>query len=351
MLDDTAANFRASTPDFESFSTKEKALALNRWLRAQNLTGVQNAARDYRNLRNCLIGQALRHPDHESIPIISSAIFACVARRLGLLAGCCGFPTHVHAVVALPGEEVPRMYLDPFGNDDEVLEQDLRSILRRFRWPIGAEALEIMPDASIVTRIAGNINETNNMVYGRRAIRDGDPTNHDYTQLIEGHGWPVMSACQYAGLWSKLLLSQPAQLEWLTDLEELFDHMIRTFPEDCWLVERYLMPIYDTLGPIPNGNLYLESRQALGTIRRSDQELGPVCPRVQDEQNAALYRVGDVFKHRRYEYFGIITGWSSQDSRARVESTMTDGELQAHYSPLGLMNRLQMDDKTYYTYM
>jgi hypothetical protein len=107
----------------------------------------------------------------------------------------------------------------------------------------------------------------------------------------------------------------------------------------------------DTLGSTPNGNPGLESRQALSPIRLSDQELGPVCPRLQDEQNAALYRVGDVFKHRRYEYFGIITGWSTQESRARVDSTMTDGELQAHYSPLGLMNRLHMDDKTYYTYM
>lgn len=351
MLDEIAANFRASTPDFESFLTKEKALVLNRWLRAQNLTGVQNPTRDYRNLRNCLIGQALRHPDHESIPIISSAIFACVARRLGLQAGCCGFPTHVHAVVALPGEDVPRMYLDPFANDNEVLEQDLRGILRRFGWPMNAESLGIMRDASIVTRVAGNINETNNLDYGRWEIRDGVPNGHDHTQLIEGHGYPVMSACQYAGLWSGVLTSQPTDLEWLGDMGELLDHVIRTFPEDCWLVERYLIPICDTIGPTLHGNPPLESRQAVRPIRLSDQELGPVCPRTQGEASPPLFRVGDVFRHRRYEYFGVITGWSTQESRARVESTMTDGELQAHYSPLGLMNRLRMDNKRYYTYM
>lgn len=245
------------------------------------------------------------------------------------------------------------MYLDPFGNDDEVPADTLRGILARFGWQISTKvALSMISNAAVVTRVANNINETNNLVDNRRAQtddRDVAPTR-DYTQLMTGHGWPVMSACQYAGRWASLILSPPNPFEWLGDMEEVFDHMTRTFPEDCWLVERYLMPLYDTLGGIRTDTMRLESRQALEFVRRADEQLGPVCRRGEGEGNVA-YRVGDVFRHRRYDYFGVITGWSSKASRDMVVPGMTDEELLAHYAPLGLMHRLQMDDKTYYTFM
>ncbi len=83
----------------------EGFLALVGWLRSNNLTGMDSPEANYRNLRNCLIGHALSEDDHPSLPIISSAIFCCVAERVGLTSSCCSIPSHVHATVfAAPGQ-------------------------------------------------------------------------------------------------------------------------------------------------------------------------------------------------------------------------------------------------------
>jgi hypothetical protein len=110
-LDDIADRFRLEHPNFYFLSTRQKALALARWLRAHNLTGMDNPHENYRNLRNCFIGHALSDPDHPSLPIISSAIFTCVAQRLGLKAFCLAFPNHVHAAVYAPaGQDLDGNY-------------------------------------------------------------------------------------------------------------------------------------------------------------------------------------------------------------------------------------------------
>lgn len=371
MLDERAAEFLASAPQFQSWSTREKAASLNRWLRAQNLTGMRNPQADYRNLRNCLIGQALRHPDHESIPIISSAIFTCIARRLGLAAGCCGLPTHVHVVVFPPAgqtldgdprgvlandEELSKMYFDPWGNDDEIPVERLKTFLSQFGFQSATRsALAMMSDAAVVGRIAGNINETNNLFLENQPAMDDVTPRHDYSQLLDGHGWPIMAASHYASLWSNLLLSQPTHFEWVRHLAGLLDHVSRTYPEDCWLIERYLMPAYDGLGTMRHLDVRAEPRNLLRLIRRTSEARAPVYQRLESENGTEVYRVGDVFRHRRYGYFGIITGWSSQATRKlTIPSTIMEQAQSSARDPRSvtrMMDRLETDDKTYYTYM
>ncbi|PHH87280.1 hypothetical protein CDD83_9071 [Cordyceps sp. RAO-2017] len=60
MLDERAAAFQATQPNLNELTTRQKALALNRWLRSNGFTGLCNPERNYRNLRNLLIANLRR---------------------------------------------------------------------------------------------------------------------------------------------------------------------------------------------------------------------------------------------------------------------------------------------------
>ncbi|KAI5284487.1 hypothetical protein KEM52_002895 [Ascosphaera acerosa] len=136
---------------------RRRALRLAAFLRRAGLVGIAADA-GYHRLQHSLLGAALREPPHNSLPLVSAAIYCAVARRAGLVAHPCGFPFHVHVVVAAPGRydldgrpvggvsaghgdgdggdddddddsSRPVMYLDPFHSADEVPLADLRAQL------------------------------------------------------------------------------------------------------------------------------------------------------------------------------------------------------------------------------
>lgn len=180
MLDDIADEFRAGHDEFDAMSTRNKALTLNRWLRSRNLVGMENPATDFRQLRNCFLGQALRHEPHESLPIISSAIYSSVACRLGLDAHSCPFPAHVITLVnpppgeSLDGNPLPTpstppenhlsalhengMHLEPFSSDDEVPRSALQPVLSNYGLQNNTDTyLSPANPGSLIMRLAGNI--------------------------------------------------------------------------------------------------------------------------------------------------------------------------------------------------
>lgn len=367
MLDELATEFLADVPDLEEYTTRQKALELNRWVRRKGLTGLQDPEKNYRDLRNCLIGQALRHSEHESIPLISSAIYSSIAQRIGLVAGCCAFPTHVHAMVlSSPGQTLDEqvqedsdktetMYLDPYGKDEEIPESTLRSTLSQFGWqPNTGAALSMMTSAAMVIRTAHNINETYNI------FRDRDQTRvtPELTQLIDGYGPADMVASYYAHLWAWLLLHNPNTFEWDGQFRRLLDRCSRIWPEDVWLVERYLLPLHDSgvarfQERRGRGFVLVDerqnARQVIDKVRRSD-ELPPAVFRRSDQGNENVaFRIGDVFRHRRYSWLGIITGWTDR-SPLTAESSRRRG-FGEEILDTEVINRLRFDDKNYFTYM
>lgn len=339
MLDDVVARFRASCPNLSELTTRETALALNRWVRANNLTGLNNPERNYRNLRNCLIGQALRHSEHESIPLISSAIFCCLAARLGLNAQCCAFPSHVHAIVFAPAgrnldgtrtdgcrEQPERMYLDPYGLDNEVPASDLQNLLSHYGWQTSTDAfLAPVPPLSMVLRTAQNIKAT-----FARILELQDDAHRELSQLLCGNNAMNVDASLYSAMWASLMLTPPNTFEWDDRLASFLRRFAGSWPEDAWLVEKYLWPMYSSFTPLRDGFARHVNR-GLGDpwdhwrlVRDQDDLIPPVFQRELVGNQSVPFKIGQVFRHRRYGWIGVITGWSDQGTRRLPVTTSRD---------------------------
>ncbi|KAG5945911.1 hypothetical protein E4U59_004963 [Claviceps monticola] len=328
MLDETAALFRVDCEGFEGYTTRQKALALNRWMRANRLTGMQNPQRNYRNLRNCYIGQALRHEDHESTPLISSAIFCSLASRVGINAQCCAFPSHVYAIVLarigwtlddvlFEGRGQPEpMYLDPYGTDDEVPASDLQSLLAQSQ--TDSEAfLAPAPPISMVRRTARNIKAT-----FARILELQDNAHPELSQLLRGSAAMNIDASLYSALWASVMLTPCNTFEWHDRLANLLNRSAVGWPEDAWLVGRYLYHMYISSYHAPNPNQssqIRDPREHWELLRQQDNIIPPVFRREQGSQ-AIPFKIGQVFRHRRYGWIGVITGWSDQSFIRHMDS-------------------------------
>ncbi len=354
-------------PNFDDMSTREKALSLVRWLRTNNLTGMDAPEPNYRNLRNCLIGHALSDERHPSLPIISSAIFCCVGERLGLTCSCCAFPSHVHAsVIAPPGltldgeeetnpnAEMESMYLDPYGSDEEVTVSDLRVRLVEFGWTQGAEAfLKTSPVPIIVQRTAQNIKATYSRV---QSLPDGDPAELEMKRLRAGHPDLNLEAAVYASMWAELMMKQTTSLHWDTNLDAFLNRFALSWSEDAWIVEKYLLPLYDRFiesQPHQRQRAGWENvRAILGMLDNLDNRQPTVNRRyTQEIRSRVQYKIGQVFRHRRYQYIGIINGWAAMGTTALPTPhylTTEDAEEEAANEAEPAESRRRIA-KTYYT--
>ncbi|KFA48041.1 hypothetical protein S40293_02706 [Stachybotrys chartarum IBT 40293] len=317
MLDDMTARFRSLHPQLKELPIRDQALILNGWLRENKLTGLRDPATNYRNIRNCLIGQVLRAENHDSIPIISSAIFCSIAERLGIDAHCCLFPTHVYVFVNLDpqitiagapitGSYKPEMtmYLDPYGSDEEMSISTLREMLLDFGFARDFERhLSPCSPAALILRLMRNIHAT----------ADSVRQNHrrELTELLRGHPWTNMRALMYATEWASLVLSGTAQHQ---RVYATLKDLSRNYPEDTWLAKTYLWKCYPSITddhPIlldesdpgeykPWAGLFLTPRPHPPLDVSSRHEYG---------STDMDFKIGQIFRHRRYHVLGVITGW------------------------------------------
>jgi F-box protein 21 len=137
QLDQIAKGVLAQYPDFRTLGARQKASTLAYHLREQGFCGVSDAS--YGALRNSFIGIVLSSTTHESLPLISVAIYCALAKRLGLDARPCILLYHVYTLVHAPkdynldgqykptsSDKLDSMYLDPFRSSDEVHQNDLQ---------------------------------------------------------------------------------------------------------------------------------------------------------------------------------------------------------------------------------
>ena len=283
---------------------REKALVLASWLQEQNLTGIE-PGQEYHSLEHNFLGLALNSSTHNSLPPISAAIYCYAAKRFGLDARPCGFPFHVFVIITPPpgfdmnGNALattapgpgPPMYLDPFRGARETPISDLRDQLI-FLGASAAEQAGFLGESlvsEIVLRCSKNI--LNSISRSQRA--EMPPT------LVDVVG------AKYAALWSSMLLLESRPVDLRHQLPLLMEMFATDFPSDIFLVEQYIVPLFHGLFEHEH---ILESLH----VMRAVDEIPKQVYRRSGENKDIRYTVGQVFRHRRYHYRAIITGWDSE---------------------------------------
>lgn len=275
----------------------------------------------YRDLQNNYIGIALQDREHPSLPLISVAIFCVLARRLGIDARCCGIPNHVHAIVypnthetldgkgVMIGErDLEPMYLDPFRSDQEVPIENLRDLLAS--WGIRSSDISryitTSTTASLVLRTSRNILAT---VTDFRGHGGGTDTGHPTIRLY-ANPFADMDNAFYSALWANFMLSNPLARSDTTNQRQfiplILERFERLYPMDASLIEQYICPLFNNSSDAEHWELH----EALRVVRAADQS--PKQLRLRDTRAArdrVKYKVGQVFRHKRYAYTAVITGW------------------------------------------
>ncbi|KAI0198615.1 hypothetical protein F4808DRAFT_435200 [Astrocystis sublimbata] len=337
LLDDISSRFHAANPGVERATTRGKAMALARWLHANNMTGLSDPTEEtYRYLRNCLIGRALRDDQHPSLPIISAAIYSALASRSGFEAYPCALPNHVHAVVLAPpgvsldgttlpstqAERQETMFLDPYGSDEEVPIDHIQNLLYRLGIFVGHEEM-LQPTSTdlIVMRTAQNI---------RASFTSFRTIDRPLSQLIpmielnRGDWARNLQPALYSMIWASIMMApvlpdnDEVRWDWQQDVRDLLTYFYEYFPEDSWLIEKYVCPMYDSFAAptrrqrdweLPSRRVRDQIRDIRGVDASARQ------PRRRSEVVEGVnvrFKIGQVFKHRRYDYHGIILGWTTE---------------------------------------
>ncbi|KAK0106484.1 hypothetical protein ONS96_004111 [Cadophora gregata f. sp. sojae] len=321
ILDNLATQFRAEYPSFLQFSQRRTATAAVAFLRRRNLTGLSSDIA-YRDLQNNYIGIALQDEDHPSLPLISVAIFCSLAQRLGLDARCCGIPSHAHAMVIPPqgetldgrdlaSEATPAdpMFLDPYRSDEEVPLASLRVMLSE--WGIPQQQVSgVLTDsttADVVLRTSRNILAT---VQEFRAHATSTENTGHPTIRLHANPFADLDNAFYSALWAHFMFGNPtrrpgstAQSQFIPLILERFE---RLYPMDASLIEKHVMPLYgNQFGGEPG-----ELHEAVRVVRAADQTPKQLRRRsTPASKDGVKYNIGQVFRHRRYAYTAVITGW------------------------------------------
>ena len=286
-------------------SPQQKAIALAGFLRQHGLTGISGDSH-YNDLQNNFIGIALQDGPHPSLPLVSVAIYCCVAQRLGIDAQPCGFPFHVLAIIKpSPGRTLDGrhtefgtssepMYMDPFRSNQVVYVSDLRAQLQNLGVSPSSfqELLGASSTAEIVRRSAKNI-ITSLQAIGR---------NHS-----AGHSYPDVDGAFYAAIWAVLLLPEggtvTAGAQRANCLIHITELMEKYFLTDTWLIEKHLLPL------IEDHNQREQLQNSIRAIRTNDHVPKEIKSRDSDSSRDVQYKVGQIFYHKRYHYKAVITGW------------------------------------------
>ncbi|RAK74359.1 YccV-like-domain-containing protein [Aspergillus fijiensis CBS 313.89] len=300
-LDNVTSLFIENHPQFQQLTCRNKARAIAGFLRANNFNGIE-PGRSYHRLEHNFLGVSLNDPAHNSLPLVSAAIYCHVAQKLGLDARPCGFPFHVHVIIMpatgydVDGHAVEAgmrggpIYMDPFRSDKETPVTDLQHQLN-FLGASAAEQSTFLGKSEvseIVLRSSKNI---------LNSIQRGSDFDDVHSASVD------LASAKYAAVWSSMLLSDPARsIELRHNLPWLMELLAMEFPSDVNLVEHFITPIFNGMAEHDN---ILESLHVMRAVDGIPREV----KKRSAQDGSVRYRIGQVFRHRRYAYRAIITGW------------------------------------------
>jgi len=293
-MDDIAAEIKLSIPDFDALNVEQKSVFIVRTLRERGVVGNANEA-EYHAMQNNFLSNALLGHDKSSLPLQSTAIFVSVAKRLGLAANACNFPTHIYSMVAT--QEPDAIYLDPWRHDRVVNTDILHTQLQAVGIPTNAHDQYLAPalPRDIVLRTGRNI-----MRSWEEQRRGALTANADVDYDL----------AFYSFLWSVLLVGGNENPETnihrrRSYLPYLLESFQTSFPEDAGLVEHYISRMFEHH---PNRDDFFKLTTEM---RTGDRNARPIMRR-DSKARGVRYRVGQVFQHKRYGYVGVIVGWDTK---------------------------------------
>ncbi|KAK5114721.1 hypothetical protein LTR62_002295 [Meristemomyces frigidus] len=329
-LDRLAAEVRSQDLQFDTLSIREKAILIARYLRVHSLVGNPSET-DYHALRNNFISLALFHPPHTSLPLQSVAIYCAVARRLGVNASPSNYPYHVHAVIKTPSDMTldgaPRverehdfddpgdiMHMDPWRSETEMAREELSARLLQMGAPPAQHWHHLGP-ATVIDLVRRTCRNIMNSV---QETRDRDRQNPPIPSSLQP---PDMDGAWYSSLWAMLLLGDSLQPSTLHRRRQCLPYLIEThqshFPSDLNLIEKIILPM---MASQPESRVLTN---LVANARTADSTKMAPSPRPPKDQLRAWFipgiggvrfMIGTYFKHRRFQYEGMIVGWDTRCS-------------------------------------
>ena len=329
-------------PGLNDQSSRQQAIQVTNALRRKNFRGVQHTAH-YHDISNNFIGMALRDEEHQALPIVQAAIYCCVAQRIGLNAHPCGFPRHVHVIikppsgrdldgrVGSPDSEPPSMYMDPWRSSEETRKEDLIMRLQTLKVrSSGFQALlEPSSTAEITRRTARNIVTSVEMLPQIRGVG----VHSNFPPTI-----PSAKDAIYGALWALLILPEGEGDQLRVQQERYILYLLRyveqDFPLDLGLFQKNALACLQ-------GQYHYESlRGKVFQMVADDDTPKKRKARSVQRRESVRYKVGQVFRHKRYNYNAIITGWDVECEAAEAwiaqmnVRSLPGGQHQAFYHVL-----------------
>jgi F-box protein 21 len=260
--------------------------------------------RDYHNIEHNFLGVALYGGEHNSLPLITVVIYCYVVRELGLRAAPCSFPMHVHALVRPPkgldldgaplneGAEDPALYMDPFRSDEEVPLSSLKAQLR------------IVSHQFTDAEIKSFLLESNARDITIRCARNISNSQHSFQPPLEDVD---RYNAMYGAAWASIIVAKRSGVLHPEDLTLLMQAFLEHSTYDVGLIEKYILPL------CVDPREYRQYERYCRSIRRNDEWKG--WARDRSGKSAVVkYKIGQVFRHRRYEYIAVIISWDPECS-------------------------------------
>jgi F-box protein 21 len=206
------------------------------------------------------------------------------------------------------------MYLDPYRSDLEVPVEHLRTQL--VAWGVNTEDFHRhLGDSSIrniVLRTSRNILATVHEFRGPRGSTDN--TGHT-TSRLQTNLFADMDNAFYSALWANFILcsppARPEPAEQIQILPMILERFERLYPMDANLIERYVCPPFRNVVYADQ----FELRETLHVVRTGDLMPKQLRPRnITEALDRVKYRVGQIFRHKRYGYTAVVIGWDVECS-------------------------------------
>lgn len=202
--------------------------------------------------------------------------------------------------------------MDPFSSSEPVDESLLRRQLHSFQYQVTKEledaSLEPMDFKEMILRTARNVRFSVEW-HVTQLSTDVDPFFAVRTPFepardqLRGDPSLELTYTEYAAIWASVLMNSDRRREPLHTLCGVID---ARFPMDSKLLEREVRSRDEhmyALEPILAAMKMKQDRDLMAQVpkRRSTAGTGEQVP----------FRIGQLIRHRRYEYQGVIYGWDT----------------------------------------